>query len=552
MSLQNDKDKSEKVTEREVLSAEDQLKVDGTSQQPDTPETGDPSTEEAVPDADANPVDAKSEDTADDSKEVKPVSAKKEKKRISDKRAKSLKFFSVGSIFMGLALVIVINLLFDSTLGKKLSWDLTSTKLRSIGEESIELVSALEKDVEIVGLFDYDNYQSNSSFVDFLSLLEDYGKHGGDRLTVRYVDPQVQPSIITELDPNRTLDIVGGDFVVKSGNKVRLIKRSSCYNYDQNTGAMTSNSIESNFSGAISSVISDVVNKAYFVTNHGESPSEQIKTLMKNRNFEIADLDMNASGDIPEDCDLLVLNNPQQDISADEETDLLQFLKEKGGKLILVTGFSANNRVHFDRMNNVMHLMNLHITDAQIAETDPNALLLSNFSFYASIANAYRGANSSRAMVFDARVIQEFNNPKEYIEVIPLLTTSESAYLLEGGDQSTAGSPATLNAAMVSVYRGGYQESQAVVFGTAYMADDGFIAQFSANNANPQLFVKTASKMVGDEAGFYIPAKTYPTTVLARAPSANTGMLLGILFLVILPVALLVVAIVVYNRRKKL
>ena len=44
-------------------------------------------------------------------------------KKVSDKRAKSLKFYSIGAVLILIAIALLINIFFDSLLGDALTFD---------------------------------------------------------------------------------------------------------------------------------------------------------------------------------------------------------------------------------------------------------------------------------------------------------------------------------------------------------------------------------------------------------------------------------------------
>ena len=55
------------------------------------------------------------------------------------------------------------------------------------------------------------------------------------------------------------------------------------------------------------------------------------------------------TGEIPDDCDLLFLDAPSKDISDDEKTLLLNYLKE-GGKIFIILGDSENETPNLDEV----------------------------------------------------------------------------------------------------------------------------------------------------------------------------------------------------------
>ena len=126
------------------------------------------------------------------------VPKKKKGLRIVDKRNRNLKTVSIASTVLFLAVLLVFNILFDNLLGKTLKWDWTTGSQYSIGDVSKKTLGSMTQDVEIVGLFD-ENKDAN--YKNILQMLEEYTKYGNGKVTVRYVDPDRTPAILTELDP---------------------------------------------------------------------------------------------------------------------------------------------------------------------------------------------------------------------------------------------------------------------------------------------------------------------------------------------------------------
>ena len=55
------------------------------------------------------------------------------------------------------------------------------------------------------------------------------------------------------------------------------------------------------------------------------------------------------TGEIPDDCDLLFMDDPSKDISDDEKTLLLDYLK-KGGKVFIILGDSEDETPNLDEV----------------------------------------------------------------------------------------------------------------------------------------------------------------------------------------------------------
>lgn len=476
-----------------------------------------------------------------------------------DKRSLSLKLFSVGSVIAIIAILIVFNLLFESLLGNVLNWDLTGTKSNSIGDVSKGILSTLDKDVDIVGLFDLSP-DTETVYQDFISLLKDYERESGGKIRVRYVDPQKYPSILKELDPNKTIAPAQGSFVIKCGDRLRVINPEDCFIIDEevyystNQYVFKSNSIELNFTGAINSVTSGDKFKIYFTTNHQESSHTQLTTLLSNNGFEVQDLSTLSLDAIPEDCSLLMMQTPRLDISTTDIKLLTDYL-EKGGNLIVVTDYSSES-LSFPNLNEVMHTMNLHIGDSLISENDMNYRIQAT-SGYGSFANIEAGSFTPDKVdlalfVAYCRGINTFDNPKSYITTEPIITTSLKGVLEENGDPEKAGVEGTKNIAMYSVSTYGAVPSEVVVIGTSYLSSDAFIETYSLNDQNVVFFSTIVHKLVGVENNVQIPVKEYPNFTLETQPSVNTQTVISVLLIGVIPLALVITAVVIYRKRKHL
>lgn len=482
-----------------------------------------------------------------------------QRKTVIDKRTRSLRVFSIGSVIVLAAILLTVNLFFDSALSDKLSWDLSSTQVNSIGDVSKGIVSKLDKDVEIVGLFERTN-ETEVTYKDFIPLLEDYEAQSNGRITVRYVDPAKYPSILTELDPNNTIEPAAGSFVIKCNNKLKIVNPGDCYIYDQTAYysygeyVVASTTIEYNFTGAITLLSSDTVSKVYFTTNHSEASHVQLTTLLNNNGFEVGDISTLSVAAIPDDCSLLIIDNPQNDISTDDVPMLTAYL-ERGGNLLVISDFASAD-LTFDHLNEVLHSMNLNLTNSLISENDMNYRIqaTTGFASYADVpSGTFASVLSEKAILTaNSRAVTVFNNPKAYITTEPVLTTSASAVLLDNGDENSTGSEGTYNIAVYSVNTGGTIASEAVVIGTTYLSSEEYISTYSLNDQNIAFFSSIVNFLCGTENNTQVPVKEYPNYGLSSAPSASTQGIWSVVLIAVAPMIFLGLGILIYNRRKNL
>jgi hypothetical protein len=132
-------------------------------------------------------------------------------KKVSDKRAKSLKFYSIGAVLILIAIALLINIFFDSLLGDALTFDFSVSGQNSITKVTQDYLNTLPKDykIRIVGLMDKPESLTDTPYEYIVPLLDDYAAKSDGRITVEYINPETYPSIINELDPSGAYDLSG-------------------------------------------------------------------------------------------------------------------------------------------------------------------------------------------------------------------------------------------------------------------------------------------------------------------------------------------------------
>src|SRR5690606_30344894 len=104
-------------------------------------------------------------------------------------QSKKFKYGSNAIIMIAavVVLVLLVNRAADKLGLSDIKLDLTKHILYSIGDETKQILSELDKDVVIYGLFDDEKIGSGEEYKDVIELL---GKYDDDpRVEVKYVDP---------------------------------------------------------------------------------------------------------------------------------------------------------------------------------------------------------------------------------------------------------------------------------------------------------------------------------------------------------------------------
>lgn len=476
---------------------------------------------------------------------------------------KNRKSFKYGSYAVLLTVIVVaVTVLVNAILGfasirPKLKIDVTKEKMYTIGDKTKEVLSKLEKDVEIIVLTAENKYD-----VDILKkTFEQYQANGNGKITIRYVDLDKDPRFITrELDPEKVTGIAEGDIVVKCGDRIKLIQQSEMVesSYDESGYSQTTGlKIEQAFTSAISNVTSASTPVVYFVTGHGEaamsSALTQLTGTLDVNNYEVKET--NLLEGVPEDAAALVFVEPQQDLLAAEMDTLLAWT-DKGGDLIVMLGAQPEGSVDYANFNKVLEKYNLALqNDLVIEDSQSNYVsdkqILIPYLLQNDVTTAL-DQESLRILLPTSRSVAELGNTKEWVKTSPIFQTSDQSYRLtaESGYQSAEQGPMYLG--WICEYTGGTNASKAVVIGNSNMITDSWLDQAASydNGNGKRYFVAMLNWMQDSQSDIYIPAKSTESAALTMSELQKS--IVRLLVSIIIPLAFVGSGIFVWMRRRHL
>ena len=110
--------------------------------------------------------------------------------------------YSVGLTVIGIAIVIVLNLVVGQLPESVRNIDVSSTKIYEISDTTTELLDSLEDDIDMTVLAVQD--ETDDRITTFLSR---YGALS-DHINIEWVDPVLHPSALTEYDASENTIVV--------------------------------------------------------------------------------------------------------------------------------------------------------------------------------------------------------------------------------------------------------------------------------------------------------------------------------------------------------
>lgn len=489
----------------------------------------------------------------------------------SDSRAEKLKMFSIASVLILAAIIILGNFLLDKVLGKALTYDFSYSSQNSVSNVTADYLKSLPEGthVRIVGLFDKPDNVESTPYQYIIPLLDDYVRKSDGKVTVEYINPSSHPSIINELDPNNVYDLASNyeSFVIEYNGRIKIIAPIDCYYYDsfyyQTNGnyLITGNNTEFTFTNSMYMLTQGITRKAYIITGLKESGNTSITKILESLSMEVEELPVSDSFVVPEDCNLLVLNGPNTDISEKVYLAVSEYLNHGGDMFIAVNYNVGNVTEKFDRLNLLLNQMNINVDPLLVYENDTGYQF--NGSSVNSIVRPCEGYSDYASITYFsnsyARSVRQSDNTADGVTASPVLATSDNASILQLDSEGriVEGGVENVGKHYVAMYsvKDNVDPSKVFVFGTMDFSSDEYINQHSLNDGNVD-FLKSCLRELTDtnvSAQLVIPAKNIVDYSIdpSKATTSNSTLML-VMFMVVIPVVLISMAIIVYAKRKNL
>ena len=489
----------------------------------------------------------------------------------SDDRAKKLKMYSIGSVVLLIAIVLLSNILFDAIFGKALTFDFSDSGQNTISQISVDYINSLAPDthIRIVGLFNRPDNVSGTPYQYIVPLLEDYVKKSDGKITVEYVNMLEQPTIINQLDPTNSYDLTSkqDSYVVEYNGKIKIVDPLDCYSYDEEMSAyygkyvVIGNNTEFTFTNAMFNLTSNYSFKAYVITGLRENGNIYLTKILESMSIEVSELPVSENFTVPADCDLLILNGPNSDISEKLYVALTDYLNN-GGKMFVAVDYSLNNvGERYDRLNALLNQMNINIDPVLISENDPG-YQLGGYSVDSTVTAADKFADYAGITYLHstyARAVRHIESANTGIQTYPVLETSDKASLLEVDNQgniieNAAQIESRYNVAMYSVSDAG-EPAKLFVFGTMNFSSDEYISSYGLNDTNVEFFRSCIRELSSNRTALAlsIPVKNVDDFSLdAQKSTTSIATIMLVVFMIIIPLILVSMAIIVYTKRKNL
>ena len=520
--------------------------------------------------ADSNAV----AETAGKTEDTKAKKAKNKKSKPQKEKGKFKKFMKSrkakhGTVAMAItALVIVMVIVLNIIIGllvnrfPDLELDLTSNNSFALQDDTIDYVSHLNNDVTVYILMEKDKFESQGTyFVQARKMLNKMASKSDGKMKIKYVDLTSNPSFTSNY-PNVDWQSSSANNIVlvESGKQYKVLTLTDCFEYDEQTYnyygtySFTGTKIEQAVVTAILNVTTDDKVVVDMIKGNNEQDYSSLKSLLENNAYQVNEVSL-ATGDFDKDAKVAIMYAPSVDLDEKIVEKLSTWLSNDGKygrSLIYVPTADMGEMPNLD---DFLKEWGMSIDRGYVFETDETALVNANspYAFTVSYGDYYKDnlKNSKIPVVVSESHAVDITD--ENTAHALLKTTNKAGVLPIDADKSWDYKDAITgngeNVAAEGVMTNeDKKSSRVVVFGSYIMFSDTIMKYNSFNNS--AYFMNVINTIADKEdVGITIESKSIDNTELGITDVATQNTML-VVFVIVIPIAILVAGFVFWLRRR--
>ena len=513
-------------------------------------------------------------ETAGKTEDTKAKKAKNKKSKPQKEKGIFKKFMKSrkakhGTVAMAItALVIVMVIVLNIIIGllvnrfPDLELDLTSNNSFALQDDTIDYVSHLNNDVTVYILMEKDKFESQGTyFVQAQKMLNKMASKSDGKMKIKYVDLTSNPSF-TSNKPNVDWQSSSANNIVlvESGKQYKVLTLTDCFEYDEQTYnyygtySLTGTKIEQAVVTAILNVTTDDKVVVDMIKGNNEQDYSSLKSLLENNAYQVYDVSL-ATGDFDKDAKVAIMYAPSVDLDEKIVEKLSTWLSNDGKygrSLIYVPTADMGEMPNLD---DFLKEWGMSIDRGYVFETDETALVnaSSPYAFTVSYGDYYKDNLKNSKIPVVVSESHAVNITDENTAHALLKTTNKAGVLPIDADKSWDYKDAITgngeNVAAEGVMTNeDKKSSRVVVFGSYIMFSDTIMKYNSFNNtAN---FMRGGNTIADKEdVGITIESKSIDNTELGITDVATQNTML-VVFVIVIPIAILVAGFVFWLRRR--
>ena len=496
-------------------------------------------------------------------KEVKK--AKKPSKIGAFLKSRNAKRGTISIVLTVLFIAIVVGLNIVATMLTNrfpvLSADLTQNDIYELTTPSVEFMKQLEKDVDVYVLMEEKQLESQGEYnVQVNKLLHAFERES-THFNLEYVNLTKNPTFTSKYpDVNWSgasylmLVCHGDDYIAVSSEDVFTYNEEYLSYYGEYVAE--GQNLEQALLTAILNVTTEEKVGVTVLTGHGELEATPLVSLLSNNAYSVETVNL-LNGEIKDDSQFVIIYAPTTDIDKDTYDTLVNWLYNEGnyGHTVI---YIPNDMVQSETPNidTLLEEWGMAINKSLVYETDTQYMTNSMQPNLISIFNYDDTEFSSGIKDTSIPVVMMYTMPIELINpnVTSLLSTSTSAVQMpldadENWDYNEEEPQKLIGAAIsTSGNEDNTKSSNVIVFGSYEAFSE---TALSATNFNNSAYIINLFNTIADRdnATITVEGKTLDSAELGIT-STFTTTLLAIIFRYLIPVAVVILGVVMWLRRR--
>ncbi len=493
------------------------------------------------------------------------------------------------------AVVIVFNIV-ATILAERfpLSLDLTASGDFTVSEKNAEYVEKISRDdldIDIIVCANEDAYENGGVATDYydmsggqyykqnIYLLKEYTRLN-KAISLTFIDPS-DPAFAPYTAANPDDEFTDGDILIKAnftmkGENVERYRhltvddifevgvdetdQTSYYYYQYGLPSLVSNNIETAVTSALASLTSDKVFQIAVLTHNGGTASKALEGLLKQNNYDFTEISNLNEEEIPEDADIVVISTPMYDYTEKELEIVDEFLDNDGnyGKTVLYIADATQPEL--PNLNDFLSEWGFSVMSGNLAYETDAANRANYLMKLTEKDNDFTGNLTDNDNVFYSTndVAIQLKDPNGTRENEILVSFSDTAAAVptdaESIDEKVADGPFVgLGLCMVTPAiiedPTDVSRSYVMVCSSSAFLEMGNV---SAKIGNLYAVMNTFDTIVGKTAsGISFDSRKFSTDQFEELPTDAEVTAMTIIFIGIIPLALLACGIVVAVRRRR-
>ena len=337
------------------------------------------------------------------------------------KETKKTLFFLILFLVI-IAIYFEINILIDKL--KINDIDVTSQRIHSITDESIEKIKSINKNINIKLV----NFENNKNYQQTENIIKQYNNIN-DKIIINY-----------ELDTQSTVPYV----IIECDSKSQKITLDDLYFYKYSTKTYFQeeyNLVENTMTNAIINISTEKTNDIYFYLEKSVYSKAYMQNSfylneIRNMGNNICYLELSEQKNIPENCKCLVIPPLAEDISEEEKNIIINYINN-GGNLMLLEESKSLLNIETPNFDTVMAEYGVAVSTGIVFEEDNKNIvndaagcIYGKINYDSEIFKNLRKNSTVCLIDTGMLVFKDAENLKDLkVNYTPIITASNEAFL---------------------------------------------------------------------------------------------------------------------------